>query len=99
MPFKKGHKLSPGRPEGAQNKITKTVKQVFTEVFQSLQTDKEKEYALEKWAQQNPDAFYKLAARLIPTQITGADGKDLVLNIILKDEREKEEFEQTLKIG
>lgn len=100
MPFKKGQSGNPdGRKEGTPNKLTTTIKQVFTEVFHKLQTKPEQEYALLKWATKNPTEFYKLCSRLIPTEITGKDGKELTLNIILKDERIKEEFEEAIKIA
>ncbi|WP_295654677.1 hypothetical protein [uncultured Mucilaginibacter sp.] len=62
--FEKGNK---GKPKGAVNKNTKLVKDVFAEVFTALQDGGAAD--LEIWARQNTTEFYKLAARLIPTQI------------------------------
>lgn len=62
--FKKGN---PGKPQGALNKSTKLIKEVFTEVFNNMQNDPKA--SLEKWAKDNPGDYYKLAIRLIPTQM------------------------------
>ena len=50
--------------------LTYTVKQVFERVFNNLNGDGNKgaEWSLEVWAMKNPTEFYKLCARLIPTQ-------------------------------
>lgn len=62
--FKKGEG---GRPKGAVNKLTKTVKEVVLDTFNKLQSDKQ--HNLLKFAQDNPTEFYKIAAKLIPTDI------------------------------
>lgn len=58
-----------GRPKGVPNKLTRTVRQAFEEAFEALQADQSKPYALGPWAQKNPDKFYLLAQKLIPTQV------------------------------
>lgn len=64
MPYKKGEG---GRPKGAVNQTTKLVKEVFNEVFTELQ---EHETAnLKSWAINEPTEFYKLASKLIPSQM------------------------------
>jgi hypothetical protein len=65
-PFKKGEG---GRPKGVQNKITKTVKETVLAVFNDLQ--EKPGVRLMDWAQEEPTEFYRIAARLIPTEITG----------------------------
>src|SRR5688572_25781079 len=65
-PFSKGN---PGRPHGAVNKTSRIVKEVFAEVFTSLQNDKTAN--LKAWAKKNPTDFYKLASKLIPLQVAG----------------------------
>ena len=65
-PFPQGN---PGRPKGAVNKSTKLVKDIFADVFTSLQ--KHRTANLKKWAVKNPTEFYKLAAKLIPIQVAG----------------------------
>lgn len=63
-PFEKGN---PGRPKGAIGKTTKLVKDVFAETFTELQKDP---FAnLHSWGKENPTEFYKLASKLIPTQM------------------------------
>jgi hypothetical protein len=72
MPAPKGTKppnAGKGRPKGSANKLTKSVKDAFEAVFQDLQTDPKQPHALKAWAEQQPTEFYKLAAKLIPTDI------------------------------
>lgn len=69
MSFKPGNPGGPGRPKGAVNKLTRTVRQAFEEAFDLLQADPAKPYALAPWGMKNPDKFYLLAAKLIPVQV------------------------------
>jgi hypothetical protein len=74
MPAAKGTqpKNAPkGRKKGVPNKLTATVKGAFEKVFHDLQEDPEKPHALAAWAQMEPTEFYKLAAKLIPTELKG----------------------------
>lgn len=74
-PFEKGN---PGKPKGALNKTTKLVKEVFAEAFAELQNDEAVKLVV--WGKENPTEFYKLASKLIPTQM------DIAANINLSDE-------------
>lgn len=67
--FKPGHPGGPGRPKGSPNKLTKTVKQAFEEAFNALQADPGKPYALAEWGKKQPDKFYLIASKLIPTKV------------------------------
>lgn len=64
--FKKGEG---GRPKGVQNHITKTVKETVLSVFQQLQGDEKNN--LKAFAEKYPRDFYQIAAKLIPTELTG----------------------------
>lgn len=75
MPFKEGN---PGKPKGALQKTTKLIKEVFADAFNELQEDKK--CNLVAWAKDNPTEFYKLANKLIPTQV------NLNANVALVDE-------------
>ena len=78
----RGHKGEPrtpgsGRLKGVPNKLTKSVKEVIASVFNELQEMNEKgaprfpgAYML-NWAKNEPGEFYRLAARLIPTELQG----------------------------
>ena len=57
-----------GRAKGTPNKITRSVRSAFEQVFLSLQ-EKGGASSLEKWADNHPAAFYQLAARLIPAEM------------------------------
>lgn len=67
MPFKKGNK---GRPKGAENKVTKAFKEAVLTAFHDCGGVP----ALTVWANENRTEFYKIAARLIPHEVTGANG-------------------------
>lgn len=64
-PFEAGN---PGRPAGVQNKLSKTVKETVLAVFNELQDDPDANLA--KWAKDEPTEFYRIAAKLIPTEIS-----------------------------
>ena len=66
--FSKGN---PGRPKGSANKLTANFKQMVQSTLETMGQE-----GLDKWAQDNPSEFYKVAARLIPQQreVSGPDG-------------------------
>lgn len=74
--FQKGHEGS--KPVGAVHKTTKLIKEVFAEAFYALQDDPK--VNLIAWAKDNPNEFYKLGIRLVPTQV------QLNANIAIIDE-------------
>jgi hypothetical protein len=69
MPFKKGQSGNPtGRPNGATNHLTKTVKSVVLEAFNKLQEHPTANIVT--WAEKNPKDFYLIASKLIPTEVS-----------------------------
>jgi hypothetical protein len=62
--FEKGNK---GKPKGAKNKITKSVKEVVFDAFNLMQGDPK--VNIFSWGQSNPTEFYKIAAKLIPNEV------------------------------
>lgn len=54
-----------GRPKGAKNKITANVKENIISVFTRLGGTA----AMAKWAGENLTEYYKIYARLAPTQV------------------------------
>lgn len=64
----KGKKTG-GRVPGSVNKTTSIVKQVLLSVFNELQESPKT--CLRTWAEKEPTEFYKMAAKLIPTEIKG----------------------------
>jgi len=77
-PFKPGNS---GRPPGIQNKLSKTVKQTVLEVFNEMQEDPDN--SLKSFAEKYPREFYQIAAKLIPTELTGT--LKHVINVIDHD--------------
>mgnify|MGYP003402832662 CR=1 FL=1 len=85
MPFEKGHNKAVGRPTGSQNKLTKTVKERVLEVFNELQEDPKAN--LLSWAKDEPTEFYKIAAKLIPSDINAKiEGK--VITVVPPSKRD-----------
>ncbi len=76
MAAHKGHRKTGGRSKGTPNKITASVKDVFSNVFTELQSDETNDCSLKKWAQKNPTEFYKIIAKLIPFDVT-TDGNSI----------------------
>lgn len=69
--FQKGNG---GKPKGATNKLTRTFKEILTNALEALQEDKKNN--LEAWAKENPTEFYKIASKLIPTEVNATvEGK------------------------
>ncbi len=71
MAAHKGHKKAGGRKKGSINKSTAAVKSALTEAFEEMGGIP----ALVKWASADPGEFYKLWAKLLPTEIKNADGE------------------------
>lgn len=78
----KGKKTG-GRAAGTPNKTTASIKGAFVEAFELLGGVP----SLALWAQENQTEFYKLAARLIPTEVAmTAEMKPLVIDIVNDDD-------------
>lgn len=73
--FAKGNK---GRPEGAKNKVTQSMRQAWMEAFEGIGGVE----ALIKWGSdpKNRTAFYTLASKLIPVDITSSEGLTINVN-------------------
>lgn len=91
MGFEKGHKLATGRPKGALNTLTATVKDTVLAVFNDLQTDPQAN--LLTWAKGNPTTFYLIASKLIPTEVN-QNVKKIVINVTLPDERDSSKLDE-----
>jgi hypothetical protein len=68
-----------GRKIGTPNKTTRSIREAFVEAFDELGGAP----ALARWGRENPNLFYPLASKLIPTEITGANGSPLVGVVVL----------------
>jgi hypothetical protein len=75
----------PGRPKGSRNKVTNTAKENIIAVFTRLGGTAE----MAKWAEDNQTEFYKLYARLIPTEIEGS--LNVPLTCVFRDPTERPE--------
>jgi hypothetical protein len=72
-----------GRRKGSRNKLTKKAKEAFQHAFDACGGVAN----LTSWARANPGEFYKLYARLIPTEqrIAGAEGEPLTIKVVFVD--------------
>lgn len=75
--FEKGNTAAKNR---GPNKITRTVKETVLAAFNELQKDKKAN--LIEWGKRNPSQFYQVAAKLIPTEVTGAEGGDIIIKVV-----------------
>ena len=66
-----------GRQKGTPNKITTAFKDAVRIVYEDIGGHK----AFAAWARENPTEFYKIAARLIPTEITARSDNNLTVVI------------------
>lgn len=71
---------NPGRPKGTQNHLTKTVKETVLAVFNQIQTNPK--VKLSQFAIDHPRDFYAIAAKLIPTEISGKIDNEIKLTIV-----------------
>lgn len=67
MPFEKGKPKTGGKVKGTPNKLTRTVKETVLAAFNDLQNDPKANILA--WAKDEPTEFYKIAAKLIPTEV------------------------------
>jgi hypothetical protein len=74
-----GKREGSGRKPGVPNKMSSTVKQNVIEVFQNLGGIEH----MTAWATENPNNFYNIYAKILPTQteLSGPDGSELPLGI------------------
>lgn len=66
-----------GRPKGVPNKVTGKAKEAIALAFEGLGGVPR----LKAWADENLTEFYKLWARLIPTEVTGDGGGPVVVRL------------------
>jgi hypothetical protein len=69
-----------GRPKGAENKMTRAVKDALNAAYADLGGDAR----LVEWAQENLTEFYRIWSRLLPKQIEGADGGLTAFNVVIR---------------
>ena len=67
-----------GRKKGTPNKVTASIKEAFKEAFDELGGAQ----ALVTWGQANQTEFYKLASKLIPTEIAGKVEGEFIVKLV-----------------
>lgn len=66
-----------GRPPGVPNKTTRAFKEAVLLTFEGIGGVQ----AMQTWAKKNRTEFYKIAARLIPTEVTSDPDAPLALKV------------------
>jgi hypothetical protein len=69
-----------GRPKGAQNKTTQSVKDAMLAVYADLQKSSGRDHGhFQDWAEANQTEFYKLWSKLIPVDVKAEVGGQIVV--------------------
>jgi len=84
-----GKRENAGRKPGSVNKMSMTVKQNVINVFDKIGGEDH----MTQWAIENPNQFYNIYAKLMPTQseIGTIDGQESPLNVTLNFVKPKED--------
>ncbi len=72
----KGRKTG-GRTVGTPNKLTASFKTAVMLAFEGIGGDQ----TFQKWAKDNQTEFYKIAARMIPTEVAGDPDRPLSMKV------------------
>lgn len=88
-----GRREGSGRKPGSPNKISATVKQNVINVFDRLGGEDH----MTMWAAENPNQFYNIYAKLMPTQseLGTIDGQNSPLNVTLNFVKPKDDRDQS----
>jgi hypothetical protein len=78
MAAPKGHKRYGGRTKGLPNKLTAEMKATLVKAFDGIGGVKK----LIEWGTNHPGEFYRLWIKLLPTEVTGADGEAIKLQVV-----------------
>lgn len=62
----KGNPKTGGRQKGSVNKLTKTFKQAVLTAYEGIGGDQN----FTEWARNNQTEYYKIASKLIPTEVS-----------------------------
>lgn len=93
MPFTKGMKkpTNSGAKKGnPYSTLNKTFKELLASAIIELNQDPTKPYALLTWGKANPDKFYPIASKLIPTELVAEIKEDMsIISIVINDEKVK----------
>lgn len=75
-----GKREGSGRKPGVPNKLSTTVKENVIAVFDAIGGIEH----MKVWATDNPNNFYNIYAKILPTQteVSGTDGQELVIKVV-----------------
>ena len=78
MPFVPGRTKTGGRQVGAPNRLTTACREAVQHVYDDIGGHE----AFSKWARENQTEFYRIAARLIPTEMREPSEDNRVMVVI-----------------
>lgn len=73
--FTRGMRKVAGRTKGTPNRLTGAFRDAVLLAYENIGGHE----AFSKWAAENPTEFYRIAARLIPTELRGAEGEKVTV--------------------
>jgi len=92
-----GKREGAGRKEGSVSKLTRSFKELVQQTYEQLELSGR---GMKVWAQENETDFYKIASKLIPTEmgitakidtdkkiIVSKDGDEIILKIKTDEEK------------
>jgi len=78
MPFLPGKTKTGGRQAGVPNRLTTAFREAVQVVYERLGGHE----AFLQWARENPTEYYRIAARLIPTEISEKSNDNRVMVLV-----------------
>ena len=76
-----GKRSGAGRKEGSQNKFSLSIKESVLDTFKALGGVEH----MTEWARENTTEFYKIAARLIPNEMSHSGEINSTVTFLIKD--------------
>jgi len=78
MPFQVGKPKTGGRQVGVPNRFTTAFREAVQHVYDAIGGHE----AFSNWARENPTEFYRIAARLIPTEVREKSEDNRVMVVV-----------------
>lgn len=72
-----------GRTAGTPNKLTRSMKESVTDTLIWLQS--QPRVNMRDWAVENTTEFYRIASKLIPTELVGKDGDEAITIKVVRE--------------
>ena len=87
-----------GRKAGVPNRVTAAFKDALRFVYEDIGGNA----AFSEWAKENPTEFYRICARLIPTEVAASESEGVTIIINRRDSQGRfieDEYEPVQQLG